>query len=113
MMSGKARIFKERARQIDIEGYSPSNDEQYTRGELVRAANCYINAEETPEGSMPAEWPWDSMSWKPTTRARNLEKAGALLLAEADRIHRTSMFFGEDDEVISRVGEIAKELDTL
>lgn len=112
MMSGKARIFKERARQIDIEGYSPSSDEQYTRGELVRAANCYVNAEETPEGSMPAEWPWDSMSWKPTTRERNLEKAGALLLAEADRLHRTATFFGDADAVMDRVDDIAKELDT-
>lgn len=112
-MNGAQRIFMERARQVDVEGYSTALDLQYERGELVRAANCYINAEETPEDSMPAEWPWDSSSWKPTTRERNLEKAGALLLAEADRLDRTAVFFGDVEEILYRVDQIAKELDSL
>ena len=35
-------------------------------------------------------WPWDREWWKPTTQRRDLVKAGALILAEIERIDRAS-----------------------
>lgn len=108
------RINEERRRQQSVEGYSVRSDSQhYSRGELLRAANCYLHAEDIPEGSMPAEWPWDSLSWKPTTRGRNLEKAGALYLAEADRRYREVMSQSAVQEAVDKATAVAKELDGL
>lgn len=37
----------------------------------------------------PSEWPWEASSWRPSRSAvRNLEKAGALIAAEIDRMER-------------------------
>lgn len=33
-------------------------------------------------------WPWDESWWKPTNRRRDLVKAGALILAEIERLDR-------------------------
>lgn len=36
----------------------------------------------------PQRWPWDAGWWKPSDRRRNLVKAGALILAEIERLDR-------------------------
>lgn len=90
-MSGFDDIYTERARQVQEEGWSPESDDEYTRGQLVRAAEAYRAADAS--SPMPDYWPWDSSHWKPTSRIRNLTKAGALYLAEADRRGRA----GESD----------------
>jgi len=39
--------------------------------------------------SPPAAWPWEWDQWKPSLDPiRNLEKAGALIAAEIDRLRR-------------------------
>lgn len=42
--SGAALIAAERARQIEAEGWAPEHDDQYTDGELTRAATFYAQA---------------------------------------------------------------------
>jgi hypothetical protein len=95
--SGVARIAAERQRQIHAEGYKPANDSCYIDSELARAAACYAMPDlwraiaNTPEGTKPHMWPWRAPFWKPgdhtvAGRLRELEKAGALIAAEIDRL---------------------------
>lgn len=93
MSEGAKRITAERNRQCQAEGYDAANDDNYTNDELVKAARAYLSAPEYDPSSplypeMPAPWPWPAMSFKPSTRIRNLEKAGALIAAEIDRLLR-------------------------
>lgn len=84
-------IAAERQRQIEKEGYFIEDDARYTQNELIQAAMCYLWAAEHPEvvqKGPPAGWPWGSAWWKPSKDGpqRNLEKAGALIAAEIDRL---------------------------
>lgn len=83
------RIAAERARQLAAEGYSPILDrERHKHGQLARAASCYAlsSLSEGPEHLIPAAWPWTRAGWKPKDRVRDLERAGALIAAELDRL---------------------------
>lgn len=95
MKTGIERIADERARQISVEGWSPLHDQQYLRGQLVDASLSYIyaaiNVGHPAMQNPPIEWPWDSEWWKPSDDPiRNLEKAGALIAAEIDRLQNQS-----------------------
>lgn len=99
-MSGAERIARERARQIEAEGWTPEHDDQHEPGQLVDAAACYALQHATyqdrpwmpdPEygWQAPRLWPWAPSWWKPSDDPiRNLEKAGALVAAEIDRLQR-------------------------
>jgi hypothetical protein len=39
---------------------------------------------------IPLAWSWTAMSWRPRSQPRNLVKAGALILAEVDRLDRAT-----------------------
>ncbi|ENJ2218007.1 ead/Ea22-like family protein, partial [Escherichia coli] len=81
-------VVAERQRQKTIEGWTPEHDDEHCNGELAMAAVCYINETGTVNrnGGKPWGWPWDASWWKPNARRRNLVKAGALILAEIERI---------------------------
>lgn len=83
-------VIAERQRQQSVEGWMPEHDDEHCNGELAMAAVCYINETETVNrnGGKPWGWPWDASWWKPNARRRNLVKAGALILAEIERIDR-------------------------
>lgn len=97
-------INEERQRQINVEGWTPSHDDDHVFGELVNAAMCYLlptdlrsNADLTLESAAGVTsmellelWPWDKKWWKPTPhdRIKELVKAGALIAAEIDRLQR-------------------------
>lgn len=83
-MNGWELILAERQRQIEKEGWAAEHDAQHTPTDLKRAAECYAIAD-GPEAMIPAGWPWGAKWWKPKDRQRNLERAGALYLAAADR----------------------------
>ena len=85
-------VVAERQRQKTIEGWTPEHDDEHCNGELAMAAVCYINETGTVNrnGGKPWGWPWDASWWKPKTRRRNLVKAGALILAELERIDRAA-----------------------
>ena len=97
LKSGVQLIELERNRQKVVEGFGATRDDNYTEGELGKAAESYLVAVTSPdeEGdengkSRPAwDWPWDKSWWKPSNDPiRNLTKAGALIAAEIDRLQR-------------------------
>lgn len=98
MKTGIELIAEERQRQIEAEGWTPQNDHQYTNRQLVRAAVCYCESDNmefttNDDGENLIEsgyWPFDITWWKPTpdNRIRELQKAGALIAAEIDRLQR-------------------------
>ncbi|KFD04280.1 EaD family phage protein [Raoultella planticola ATCC 33531] len=85
-----ADVLAERKRQVTAEGWTPGHDDEYEHGELADAAGCYALSSELFDcaGEPPRPWPWPDEWWKPTSRRRDLVKAGALILAEIERIDR-------------------------
>ncbi|EJV7471004.1 ead/Ea22-like family protein [Escherichia coli] len=85
-------VIAERQRQQSVEGWMPEHDDEHCNGELAMAAVCYINETGTVNrnGGKPWGWPWDTSWWKPNARRLNLVKAGALILAEIERIDRAA-----------------------
>ena len=99
MMKAAKAITDERVRQINKEGWTPEYDDHHVNGELAEAASCYAliaSASDdlrdfVQEGQhIPKNWPstWSKNWWKPTERRRDLVKAGALILAEIERLDR-------------------------
>lgn len=94
--SGIDLIRDERRRQIQDEGYEIEHDDQHAHGELAEAAACYATPTDLRQPSLafhwngPAAWPWESSAWKPSPddRVRELVKAGALIVAEIERLQR-------------------------
>ena len=83
-------VLAERKRQITAEGWTPEHDDGHTEldngrklTELARAAKAYIEGDSY-------NWPWHVSSFKPSDTRRNLVRAGALILAEIDRLDRAS-----------------------
>ena len=101
-MNGAERIAAERKRQIEVEGFTAERDDSNGEEELAITAACYVLPKkmrlmivEEDEGPFMTTllkelWPWDLKYWKPTpdNRIRELEKAGALIAAEIDRLLR-------------------------
>ena len=89
---GLDRIAAERRRQVEVEGWTPEHDASlHDSGELVLAARCYAAAALSPRrhSRPPTTWPWNKARWKPSPDPiRTLEKAGALIAAEIDRLLR-------------------------
>lgn len=87
-----ADVLAERQRQVTTEGWPPAHDDEYEHGELADAAGCYALSSELFDcaGEPPRPWPWPDEWWKPTSRRRDLVKAGALILAEIERIDRAA-----------------------
>ncbi|MDV2983504.1 UNVERIFIED_CONTAM: hypothetical protein Q9R58_04190, partial [Methylobacteriaceae bacterium AG10] len=83
-------VLAERRRQVEAEGWTPEHDDLHRLGEIAWAAAAYAeSASRThPSPRPPAVWPWRRDEWKPTTPRRNLVKAGALILAEIERLDR-------------------------
>lgn len=76
-----ADVARERIRQQTREGFDEERDDKYVLGQLPRAAEAYRQRD-------PKLWPWGSWTLKFRSRRRDLIKAGALYLAEADRLVR-------------------------
>ncbi|WP_336044074.1 hypothetical protein [Klebsiella michiganensis] len=83
-------VLAERQRQITAEGWTPEHDDEYQHCEMAVAAACYIMADDDPRADVPELWPWPSEWWKPTDVRRDLVKAGALILAEIERLDRAA-----------------------
>lgn len=84
-------IAAERQRQISDEGYTPKHDDVHGFGEIAAAAACYALPPEIRSIHLLGNiWPWDADFWKPSPfqRERELVKAGALIVAEIERLHR-------------------------
>lgn len=97
-------LLAERERQKSVEGWTEAHDDEHKDGELARAAACYamvppsVVVREQGEGlkrlnfDPPSGWPWDEDFWHPSpnNRRRELVKAGALILAEIERLDRAT-----------------------
>ncbi len=93
--SGEAiqAVALERQRQIDGEGWSAEHDQKHYSGELAQAATCYCDSAGMYDNGFSQEkietihenWPWHRDWWKPKSKDRDLERAGALIIAEMER----------------------------
>lgn len=99
-------LIEERRRQREVEGWTPEHDDQHPAGVLTRASICYaLNAVfrmggrhtvllRLALGAWPLSrlrvriWPWSSEWWKPRGWRRDLERAGALIVAELEKLDR-------------------------
>lgn len=90
-------VIKERRRQMAVEGWTIEHDDQHLQSELAWAAACYAigGAHVNPAAIVISQkdiphalWPWALQWFKPTDRRRDLEKAGALIIAEIERLDR-------------------------
>jgi hypothetical protein len=92
-------IVAERARQIAVEGWTAEHDDQHDDGQLARAAAAYAifaglprqftTLAQSMRSAIPMIWPWSAGWWKPSEQnRRNLVKAGALIVAEIERLDR-------------------------
>lgn len=89
MKTGTELIAEERQRQIVSEGWTAEHDAKHTKCELSRAGAIYaLNEDERETFFIAYPWPWDNNWFKPTPkdRIRELQKAGALIAAEIDRL---------------------------
>ena len=94
-------VLHERQRQVSGEGWTPEHDDATKGGKIAGAAACYTlqallddipapDHRQTIMANIRALWPWSFERWKPTTKRRDLVKAGALILAEIERIDRAA-----------------------
>jgi hypothetical protein len=109
-----AQFKIERARQVGKEGWTPEHDDSHEDGELLRAGIAYfMHAKHGDRKDLtPFNWPWEPRWWKPGPPLRNLEKAGALAMAERDRHLRKNprAYVGYCDQKIDQFAELYAEL---
>ena len=84
-------VLAERRRQIEAEGYSPDHDDEHTAGELAQAAaDLCVDGTDfrvvDPDGDEMLGWGLTEAHR--SDRRRQLVIAGALVLAEIERIDR-------------------------
>ena len=86
-------VLAERRRQRLAEGWTALHDDQHSAGELALAAAFYAaNAFASSNSSVVLYgWPWHPTWYKKTTPRRDLEKAGALIQAEIERLDRAAL----------------------
>ncbi|SDC70806.1 hypothetical protein SAMN05428966_102160 [Massilia sp. PDC64] len=97
-------VLAERRRQIEVEGWTPEHDDKYTACELARAAATYATCSHIEQLRLCGQqaWPWNPDWWKRGDYRRDLVKAGALILAEIERVDRDRAASG--DQVDSEGG---------
>ena len=93
-----ADVYSERMRQIEVEGWTAEHDDAHADGSMADAAACYAYAgSKETEGPLSwyrtvrlTMWPrsWSESWWKPKDRRRDLVRAGALIVAEIERLDR-------------------------
>lgn len=82
-------VVIERLRQVHGEGFSFERDDSYDNGQLPRAAACYLTAAAgMPSRLRTLHWPFAPEWLKPGMVREDLVKAGALILAEIERLDR-------------------------
>jgi len=91
-------VAEERLEQIEKHKFDEERDAQYVNGELVAMAQCYAATEYDDENGLvisdehkPDGWPFDDLRyWRPKNKVADLAKAGALYMAEQDRLNAPS-----------------------
>lgn len=80
-----ARIKVERQRQVFEEGWTPEHDQQHSHGELANAAAAYATTNDQLAHEFLAPFPIKRAG---KDRVRQLVIAGALIVAELERLAR-------------------------
>ncbi|MGO8093171.1 hypothetical protein [Rhizobium leguminosarum] len=94
-------VAAERRRQVESEGWTPEHDDQHTDASMALAAGSYCESAARPTilakkpGSafaVPKLWPqsWSRDWWKPKSPREDLVRAGALIIAEIERLDRAA-----------------------
>lgn len=84
-------VIAERRRQIEVEGWAPEHDDRHGAHELAEAAACYcLSSAGKPFDYFETMWPWERRWFKVSDPRRDLVKAGALVLAEIERLDRAA-----------------------
>lgn len=102
-------IAAERQRQISDECWTPEHDDFHTNSAMAKAAVAYVShasvalaltaslksGEALKAGAYeasppPSYWPWARQWWKPKDPRRDLVRAGALIVAEIERLDRAA-----------------------
>lgn len=87
-------IGEERMRQVEIEGWTEAHDDKWINAELAAAAASYAwprDGKMQDGRIVPKQWPWHWSWWKVAGQRRNLIKAGALIVAEIERLDRVEL----------------------
>lgn len=97
--SALTAIADERRRQIEVEGWDEAHDDAHADGALAKAAGSYAIFTASPHYggpgfAHPVQWPWSPHWFKPTDRRNDLVKAGALIVAEIERLDRAAVAAG-------------------
>jgi len=108
-------VQAERRRQVEAEGFDASHDDMATKGQIARAAGCYaLHAggigTDWPDGIRNGSalfWPWDKEWWKPKSARENLVRAGALILAEIERLDRAAVRFTGQHQTLTESEQTA------
>lgn len=101
LFSVLAEIADERRRQVAEEGWTPQHDDdEHGSDDLARAAACYALPDYLRDQVIRGQygskklwrwlWPFTEDWWKPKDRRRELVQAGALIVAEIERIDRAT-----------------------
>ena len=97
-----ADIAAERLRQKEKEGWTLEHDDEHTDGSLALAAGSYCESAARPKildrkpggaFAIPKLWPksWSLDWWKPKSPRDDLVRAGALIVAEIERLDRAAI----------------------
>ncbi len=105
-------VLAERKRQIAKEGWSAEHDDDHEDESLGAAAACYASPVRAfkehkivGRGYEVATvyrdlWPWSDEWWKPKDRRTDLVRAGALILAEIERLDRAAEKSADNDGAV-------------
>lgn len=83
-------IAAERARQVSAEGWTPEHDDEHSDFQMARAAGVYALGVWHVHLALAPFWPWELRWWKVKSPRRDLIRAGALIVAEIERLDRQS-----------------------
>lgn len=115
-MNGREMIASERLRQISTERFTHAHDDRHPEGQLVAAADCYAfltHSIEAPHDMEGLLWPWHPSWFKPSPDPRrNLVKAGALYVAEAERFKRSGKL-DQADRCMNFAAQLAQWIDDM
>ncbi len=84
-------VAAERYRQYEVEGFQEDRDDKYIDGELAKAAAAFALSGWMQKADITV-WPrsWARSWFKTKNYRRSLVKAGALILAEIERVDRAA-----------------------
>lgn len=90
-MTGIEMIAEKVRTNAEHKSYNAAHDDQHIHSELVDAAMCYLRIVEASRRGRrrTPPWPFEAKAWKPSDDPiRNLVHAGALIVAEIERLQR-------------------------